>query len=196
MKENEGLVKRRKTAGIISMAFGIPNLVVAAAVAFGGIALTILLGIVIIGMLNAEPSDDPIAPLCMVLLLIIIIVLLFIAVILTIVAVIFALFMGGQSIGGYRAYKGENFGRSVTLIFGGSSAALIMAMVMIIFGLGGQMKQPHHVGAFLFGIFEILSFIGGTVSGIMLFKTRPTFIKVERKRKSIREKMKERKKKK
>lgn len=181
MTEDVDLVKRRKMASVISMSFGIPNLVVAAGVALMGLAATILLGVIVFKLLTTDSSDEPLAGLCIVMLLIIFIALLIVAVLLTFVAVVFAVFMGGQSIGGYYAYKGINYKRSVGLIFGGSVMAFIMAIGMILFAVGTGMKDLPQWIALFFGIFELISFAGSLISGIMLIKTKSTFRTVEKK---------------
>ncbi len=182
MMENdpeEARIKKRKTFGLISMIVGIPNLILALITAFGGLGLTILMGFLAYAAITEDGGEDTIKALCLVFLVILFIALLILALITTLVSILFALAIGGQTIGGYYAIKGINYGRSVVLIFLGSIAAFLAG---IGFFLVGVLSDPNTVGIVLIfgmGIFEILSFSISILCGIMILSTRTTFIRKE-----------------
>jgi len=127
MSDDGSIVTRHKMAGIASIAFGIPNLLMGILFSFSGIAVAIILGVIAFPMYNDDSNtDNPLGQICVVFLIIMLILLLVAAVLFTIVAIIFALAMAGQSVGEYYAMKEIHFGRSVILIFIGSFIALMV----------------------------------------------------------------------
>jgi len=184
MEDESPLVAKRRIAGMVSVAFGIPNLILGLLFSFSGIAAAILLGVLAFAMYNDDSgSDNPLGQICIVMLIIILIALIIAAVLFTIIALVFAAAMAGQSLGGYYAIKGIHFGRSVTLIFLGSLIALMVGVSSIIGGLNSGLKDPSDYGYLAFGVFEVLSFVASLVSGIIVLQARSTFKEPEKKEK-------------
>ncbi len=179
MVNKEDLVRRRRIAGIMSLSVGIPNLVLALLVSLGGLAATIGLGILVFAFYSGDSGDNPFGALCLVMLVILFIALMLMALVLTIISVIFAIAMGGQTIGGYFAFKGVNFKRTIALIFMGSFAALLMGMVLLIYALSHGLRDIIHLISFGLGIFEMISFVTSLISGILVIGTRSTFVKIK-----------------
>ncbi len=175
----EGLVKRRRTFGLVTIIFGIPNLILALATALSGVGITILLGILTYAALSGDGGDNPLGEVCLVLIAVIFIALLIVAIILTAVTIVFAFAVGGQTLGGFFAFKGINYWRSVLLIFFGTGAALIASAVMILAGILGDISSEVRIIFLVVGSFEVLSFLATLISGIMVTTTKSTFIRKE-----------------
>lgn len=186
---DETRVKKRKTFGLISMIVGIPNLILAMITAFGGLGLTILMGFLAYAALTEDGGEDTLKALCLVFLVILFVALFILALITTVISILFALAIGGQTIGGYYAIKGINYGRSVVLIFLGSIAALLVGIGFILAGILSDQNTFGRVLIIGMGIFEMLSFSISLVSGIMIMSTRTTFIKKEDRLDSIKKRV-------
>ncbi len=186
---DEARVKKRKTFGLISMIVGIPNLILAMITAFGGLGLTILMGFLAYAALTEDGGEDTLKALCLVFLVILFVALFILALITTVISILFALAIGGQTIGGYYAIKGINYGRSVVLIFLGSIAALLVGIGFILAGILSDQNTFGRVLIIGMGIFEMLSFSISLVSGIMIMSTRTTFIKKEDRLDSIKKRV-------
>lgn len=182
MPENddiERLEKRRRTFGLVTIIFGIPNLILALATALSGVGITILLGILVYAALSGDGGDNPLGEACLVLLAVIFIALLIVAIILTAVTIVFAFAVGGQTLGGFFAFKGINYWRSILLIFFGTGAALIAAFTLIFAGVLGDISSELRIVFIAVGSFELLSFMATLISGIMVTTTKSTFIRKE-----------------
>ncbi|MFO8051815.1 MAG: hypothetical protein R6V01_08990 [Thermoplasmatota archaeon] len=181
----EGKKKResmRRTAGISSMVVGIPNFVVAAVMCFGGIALTILLGILAYELFTGDSGEGPLGPVCVALVLVIVIVGLIVAVIATVLALIFALAMGGQSLGGYYALKGKNFGRAVTLTFIGTGVSFLFGAGLLLYGVFGDGWGWPRIVALVWGAYDLFASVVSLVAGILMIKAKDTFSKPGKKK--------------
>jgi len=183
---DEGKVKRRKLAGLISLLVGMPNFILAVATTFGGIAVTIILGVVAFGLMNDRGDGGGIESLCIVFVLILVIVGLVLAILFTIISFIFAVGIGGQTIGGWYAIKGKHYGRSVTLILIGSIVSIFAGIGLIGLGALGKMDDWLRIVLILLGGYDVLAFLLTLVSFVMLLGTKETFekpVKKEKKKK-------------
>jgi hypothetical protein len=175
----------------MSMAVGIPNLLLALLVASGGLIVTVVLGIIVFRIISDGGSDDPMKDLCFVLCLIMLVFALIIAIVLTVISILFAFAVAGQTIGGWNAYKGYNYGSTVVLIFLGTFSAFTAGIILIVYSLASELDGPASFVALFLGLYELLSFGISLASAIMVISTKSTF--TEKKRKGLRQKLKERK---
>lgn len=183
-KVDKNKVTIRKTAGIISMIVGIPNFIAAILVTLGGLAATIFLGIMIYQLLTGDSGDDPLGALCVVFILILAIVGFILAIILTILSVIFAFAVGGQTLGGWYAFRGRRYGRAVVLTIIGSIVSLLAGLGMLVAGL--SMKDAAlgvKIGALVWGGYNIFAFLVTMTSMVLYVKSKETFVKPEKKKK-------------
>lgn len=180
--ENEGLEQRRKIAGWVSFGLGFPNLLFGAFLTFGGIIAAIFLGVIAVSAYREGPPEGALGALCLMMLLILLVVLIIIALIFSVISAIFAIAMAGQSIGGYYAIKGIHYVRSITLIFIGSAVALITGVFIIANIINSEAGSLIKIGTLAFGIFELISFLGTMISGIILIGTKGSFKNHEKKR--------------
>jgi len=176
------LERRRKTAGIMSMVVGIPNLVMALAVAFGGIIASVLFGLIIFGGLGNDGGDNPLGSICLVLIIAIFIGLLIVAVILTVISVAFAILVSGQTIGGLYAFKGIHYGRSLALLIIGSIAAVLMGIILMSNSLFSGFGETSYIISFAVGSYEFISGCLSAVSAYLVIGSRKTFRRVSRKK--------------
>lgn len=188
--KDAGKVTRRRTAGLMSLIVGIPNFILAVLTTFGGIAVTIALGLVVFGLLTDGGGDDPWRELCIVLMLILFIALLIAAVIFTIISLIFAICVGGQTIGGWYAYKGTHYSRSVALTLIGSIVSLCAGVGLLGFGAFGDITTEGRIGMIVLGMYEIAAFAVTLASFIMIIGTKETFKRPDRKQKKGKKKKK------
>ncbi|MEA3558153.1 MAG: hypothetical protein U9R75_02765, partial [Candidatus Thermoplasmatota archaeon] len=174
---NQDKATIRKIAGIASMVVGLPNFIVSVLLCFGGIAITILLGIIAYELYTGDGGDNPFAVICIVLILVLVVVGLIIAVIATILAFIFALAVGGQSLGGYYALRGKRFGRAVTLTFLGTAVSFLFGIGLVIYGIMGERWDVFQIGALVWGAYNIFASIVSLVAGIIMIYAKDTFRK-------------------
>ncbi|MBN1540144.1 MAG: hypothetical protein JW939_08375 [Candidatus Thermoplasmatota archaeon] len=185
---DKGKVKRRRTAGLMSLIVGIPNFILAVLMTFGGIAVTVILGIIVFGLLNDSGGDDPFRELCIVLILIIFIALLIAAVIFTLISLLFALGVGGQTIGGWYAFKGKHYGRSLVLTMIGSLVSLLAGICLLGFGALGEIETWARIVMIALGLYEVGASGVTLASFIMLLGTKETFTKPRKKPKKKKKK--------
>ncbi|MBN1389849.1 MAG: hypothetical protein JXA22_04305 [Candidatus Thermoplasmatota archaeon] len=176
-------VKKRKRAGIMSLIVGIPNFILAVLMTFGGIALSVILGFIVYGLLNDSGGDDPWKELCIVLILILFIGLLIAAVVFTLISLLFAMGVGGQTIGGWYALKGRHYIRSLVLTMIGSVVSLLAGLCLLGVGVLGDLSTSLRVVTIAFGVYEIASSGVTLTSFIMLLGTKETFSKPKKKKK-------------
>jgi hypothetical protein len=190
---DEGKAKRRKIAGLISFFVGLPNFALAIVTTFGGIIVTIALAVVIIGLVTGDNGDDPLGALCIVFLVIMFVFALIIAIIFTVISFIFALGVGGQTIGGWYAFKGKNYGRSVTLILIGSLVSILAGIGLLGYGALGRMDDWLRVVLILVGGYDVFAFFLTLVCFVMLLGTKETFSTPEKRPKKKKKKPKRKK---
>lgn len=171
-----GKVTMRKAAGIISILAGLPNFIVAVLLCFGGIALTILLGIIAYDLYTGDQGgDNPLKVVCIAVLLVLVLIGIVIAVIATILCFIFAVAVGGQTLGGFYAFRGKKFGRAVTLTFFGTAISFLYGLGLMIFGIMGERWDFYQIIALVWGAYDILASLVTLIAGILMIIAKDTF---------------------
>ncbi|MDG6224876.1 MAG: hypothetical protein QCI82_05115 [Candidatus Thermoplasmatota archaeon] len=172
----EGSIGRRKAAGIASMVVGVPNFVSAVLLCFSGVVLAIILIVVAIAMISEDRGANPLKDACALFILIMILIFLVVSIVATLIALVFALAVGGQTLGGWYAYKGRRYTRSLVLTFLGCAAALVMGSAIALIAVFG--KGIHLVPRMLLALvalYEFLSFMVSFSAGIVIARAKETF---------------------
>jgi len=131
-KRTDAQVRRRRTAGKLLLAIGIPN-GLAGLVAFiassGG---AVVLFVVLVGILTGDGSSNPVGDICLIVIAILLVAVLFLALIAMLVSGAFSIGLMGLSIAGYHAIKGTRYRRTLALTVIGIVASVAIASLLLL----------------------------------------------------------------
>lgn len=177
-------VKARKTASIVSMVVGAPNLIISLLTLIAGLGgLGFLIFLLVAFLLDDQGKDDFMAGLCIVLLIVFVIIAIVILVIALIILVILAFAISSQVIGSILAYKGKRFKLSIGLLAIGAVITFVLGMVLLLGGLISAIdeKTIAFIPLALWGLYNIFSSIVTTICIVVISGKKHTFVKVSSK---------------
>lgn len=169
----------RKTASVVTMVLGIPNLILSLlSLLVGVIASAVLIVILVALIVDDQGKGDAWAAFFIILFIILIIFALIALVVIIAILMALAFALSSQVIGGILAFRGRRFALAVSLMVLGAGLTFILGGIMLIFGVifGINDKILAMLPLLLWGGYNIFSsIVTGICTGVVVSRKR-TFV--------------------